>query len=269
MRVPTPSYPGAAPRHRARRWWLAGLVAFGVFCSASLASADERLPPVPTPEPGHPVFEDSGHADPSTLYQAFSPEWTGAYVGLGLQTGLALSNHVALGGFSPMPSLGVFAAFSSPFHIAHGEGSLHHQTGTVDTREGPGSFQRTSLRNTVLLHPLFAVLILGSGWGYTLGQIYGLAGLSIDHVRIREGDRVERFTGMGWHVGAGFDTHIRRPWAGQSWWIGPQWRFEQTPGPMDVADYARHPVRTHVISLRVSYRRHGLVLRHGTRPDAP
>lgn len=236
---------------------------------STTAGADERLPPLPEIDEDHPSHEDPGYADPSSVYAPFSSEWTGAYLGLGVEGGLALSNHYIFDGVMPSSSVGGFLAFSSPFHLAHGQGSINYQTGHVQTRSGGGAMQRLTLRNSVMIHPLFALLMMGSKYGYIAGSFHILVGMSLDHIQLREGPRTEKFWNMSWHIGAGFDAPLKKPWAGRSWWIGAQWRFEETPGPMDIADYARNPVRTHVLALRLSFRHHGLLIRRGVRPDAP
>ena len=248
--------------------WLPFITLIAAVMGSAAAAAAEptpTLPPLPEPGPDHPALHQRGYDDPSSMHRSYSQDWTGAFHGVTAEFGLVYGQHSLWQDAALLPELRLLGEVSTPFHVLHVSAGFHARSGGSSDEH----LRRMGFVATAYLHPMFAYLIAGRRTGYPRGAFYVMAGGSLDHVDLRARAERFRYPALGWHVGTGFDHHLHRPYDRQSWWFGLQYRFDEMPGTFRHPALERRPMRTHVVSLRLSWRRHGLLGSLGVHPDVP
>ncbi len=214
-------------------------------------------------DPGEP---DDPYFDYMEEYAPYAPTWNGAFVGAGIISGPLSQYGTEFDERTTAFSYGAFANYSSVFEVIDLQGAYRRYSADNAHEGADLHLTRDQLSLSGLLHPFFIGLISGTKFGYTIGAIYTLGGLSMDWVDI-EGDMNESYRAIGWHLGGGIDIPIDSPQDGNAFWIGLQFRQDHVPGGQAEGFLRHRTIREDALLLRLTYRHNGNLLR--TRIDGP
>lgn len=219
-------------------------------------------------DPGRP---SDLYYDPSAEHRRYSPLYNGSTIGFGLMGGVSRLYGPSFDGKTTAPVLGAFGSTSVVLGVATVIGSVTRAVYEPVIQGEETRLSKWDIHFTTALHPgLF--FNLGAGrLGYTLGQFQILAGghLSANNVESDNPDIDRRFFRPGFHLGLGLDTYLDTPNDGGAFWIGVQYRWNNTAGPRDDDLWRDNWVREHQVFLRLSYRFNGNLFGGTINPDRP
>lgn len=251
-------------------------------------AADDELPSYPRVDPDNPGGErlgDDDGADGFTGYPAdpgqpsdpyydttaehrpFSPNWTGAWLGGGLQSGWMRSRALWLDAPQSAITVMPYLQFSSINHIADLQLAYQHAFALADN--DTVELGRDSLIASLHAHPSFLSIIGGTRGAYTIADWSVMFGPSAERIDVNLDGQKSSWWRAGWHVGTTFNTYLDSPHDGSSWWIGATYRYAVAGGDRDVAAIGRDPLREHNVQLRLTYRLHGNAGSGFEGPQAP
>lgn len=226
------------------------LTAALLLAAASTASAQDA------PEPrrsGVDVVNEAASGDVS----AYSPYYTGAFVGFGVIAG---SGRLTQGVQDDWGStFGLLAQYSLPLQFFDLQASWLHSRHTSSFDDGTAvSMNTDSLTLGLGIHPLFLLHLESNLVGYILGGAYLLAGIDAEFIRgsIDGAEDPDDALDLHYVIGGGLDVPLDDVNDGGSFWLGLQYRFNQWT-------FEKSPigeVEQHAIMMRLTYRRNGLLL---------
>jgi hypothetical protein len=213
---------------------------------------------------GYPVVPGAAgdfYFDASAENRAYSPNWTGAFVGFGALAGAATLQAPFLEQASPAPVVGAFVGactVSALFEAQLAWWRSQHQTtfdGGIDS-----SLTRNTLSASVGVHPLFLWLISSGRSNFTIADFTAFVGPSLDLMSI-QGDGLDLdYRALGYHLGARMDTYIDSPQDGGALWVGLEYRYNVTSGSAIDERLRRERAQQHLFVLRFSWRVNGLMI---------
>ena len=219
--------------------------------------------PVDVGEPNDPYF------DYMNEYAPYPPVWNGSFVGAGLLVGPLWQYGSEFDERSLALSYGAFVNYSSVFEVLDLQAAFRRFSVSNQHENADLQLDNSQLSLSMLVHPFFIGLISGTKFGYTIGAIYGIGGLSFDWVRI-EGSQNEDYRAVGWHIGGGIDIPIDSPQDGNAFWIGLQFRQDHIPGGKAEGFLRHRTISQDALLLRLSYRHNGNLFRTRiTGPTSP
>ncbi len=205
-------------------------------------------------EPSDPYF------DTTAEHRLFSPNWTGAFVGLGASTGITQLRGGYLDSPSWAPSFGAFVNGGTVGALADFQLAWRyadHNT-TIETTEV--DVARNSLAASIGVHPGFFYLIGGTRSDYTVADLSFFLGPSLERQNIRGEFVNSRYTSLGYHFGARISTFLDSPQDGGAAWIGLEYRYNSISGSDSDPLLRRQRLHEHIIGLRIEWRINGLVV---------
>ncbi|MFT6399852.1 MAG: hypothetical protein ACJAYU_004622 [Bradymonadia bacterium] len=222
-------------------------------------------------DPGEP--SDSYH-DVSSEYRAYSPNWTGAYLGVGPLVGYAAIRGEYLEGVDRALAYGAFFNWSSLNQMIDAQFQYTRAQFTPELPASSGGGEanliRQSLAGNLLLHPLFLAILSGPRGGFTVANTYLLAGAGLEFNRFEPpaGPAVS-YNSIGWRIGAGTGTYLDDPSDGGAFWLGIQFQRAYIQGSMAHPEIGRQKLRENMLLIRLTYRRNGNVFTGFGGPDSP
>lgn len=211
-------------------------------------------------DPGEP---GDNYYDTTAEHRAYSPNWTGAFLGFGLHGGVSSFAADWLDGRVWGPQLGAGVHLCSVSSIF--EGMLDVRGSRLQgVRDGQDTgIQRHSVSASLGVHPAFLWLIGSTRADFTTADLLLFGGPSLDHTLLDDGPDGEpsRWWRPGYHAGVRVETPLDNPHNGRSVWLGVMYRYQTVSAPTDPALFPRQRSREHVVSLRMSWRVNGYVLR--------
>ena len=222
---------------------------------------------------GYPIDPgESGDAyhDTSTEYRANSPNWTGAYLGVGPLVGFAAIRGDYISGVDRAPAYGAFLNWSSINQIVDAQIQYTRTSFTPSFEGGDGELLRQSVAGNLLLHPLFLAIISGPRIGYTAANTYFLAGCGYEFNRLTTptGDEIP-YASTGWRLGGGTGTYLDDPSDGGAFWLGIQFQRTYVQGAVETTEIGRQKLRENMLLVRLTYRRNGNLFSGFRGPNAP
>jgi hypothetical protein len=220
--------------------------------------------PVDVGEPG-----DSYH-DTSTEHRAYSPNWTGAYLGVGPLVGVATIRGEYIRGVDRALAYGAFFNWSSLNQILDAQLQYTRAEFQPSLDGGDATLLRQSVAGNLLIHPLFLAIISGPRAGYTVANTYFLAGGGLEFNRLTPAAGPDvSYTSLGWRIGGGTGTYLDDPSDGGAFWLGIQFQRAYIQGSVSDPEIGRQKLRENMVLIRLSYRRNGNVFSGFTGPDSP
>ncbi len=222
-------------------------------------------------DPGDPG--DSYH-DVSTEYRAYSPNWTGGYLGVGPLVGYAAIRGEYLQGVDHALAYGAFFNWSSLNQIIDAQFQYTRAQFSPDlplsNGGGEASLTRQSVAANLLLHPLFLAILSGPRAGYTVANTYVLAGAGLEFNRFEPpASPAVSYNSIGWRIGAGTGTYLDDPSDGGAFWLGIQFQRAYIQGSTAHPEIGRQKLHENMLLIRLSYRRNGNVFTGFGGPDSP
>lgn len=219
--------------------------------------------------PADPGDPDDPYYDVSSEYRAYSPNWTGAYLGVSPVVGWLTASADYLDDSTSGLGFGVALQASSVNQILDLQATWLHTS--LDAGRGglPLDLNRDGLAFSAHVHPLFLAILGGNRISYMFANASGFIGPSVNWVRLR-GDSFEHtFRTPGWHLGASVGMPIDNVHDGGSMWVELQYRYENISGDTsnDVVD--RNHIKEHWLTLRLTWRQNGNALSGFRGPDSP
>lgn len=224
--------------------------------------------PVDAGDPGDDYY------DVSVEHRAFSPNWTGAFVGVGVLGGMHSFRAPYVSGTLRAPAYGAFINWASA------QQALDLQLGYLGARAsgevlgGDATLVRHNIHAAVLAHPFFLGVLGGDRPSYTIAGWYLLIGAAVDITRVdaesaAEGAPDTTLVAPGWRFGTGIDTFLDSPEDGRAFWLGFQYQLGLVRGQRNNDEIGRQRALEHLLLLRLSYRWNGHILRGGFGPGTP
>ena len=213
-------------------------------------------------EPGDAYF------DTTAEYRAYTPNWTGSFVGGGLIGGLTRQDA----GFFDSPVRdGLFGAFlqaASTQLVIDGE-LAYTQASTRAAIGGDAvDINRHSLSAAGLVHPFFLGNIRGGWFAFVVPGIYGTAGVSWNWASIKGETHDAEISENGWHVGGGFDLPLDSPQDGGAVWAGLQYRYQRITDNRDVVWLRDGLFSEQQLLFKLAYRYNGNLFVGKLGPDS-
>lgn len=222
---------------------------------------------------GYPV--DSGkpgdrYYDPTTEYRPYSPNWTGASTGFGIQGGFSRPYGQAFdsnrnNGYQ----IGGFVQTSTVLNIVDLIGSVTYASANVTVNGAEADLNRWELSASATLHPGLFFLLGGSTLDRIISSIYLMGGGHLTHQRTIGTGIDSKFFRPGWHLGTGLDFNLDSVNNGKAAWIGIQYRWNNTAGGLKDDHYRYVWTRDHQVLLRLMFRWNGNVARGIPGPSRP
>jgi len=218
--------------------------------------------------PDGPRDPDDAYFDTTAEYRAYSPNWTGSFVGGGLIGGLTRQNASFFD--SPVRD-GLFGAFlqaASTQLVIDGE-LAYTQASTRAAIDGDAvEINRHTISAAGLVHPFFLGNIRGGWFAFVVPGIYGTAGLSWNWASIKGENRDAEISENGWHVGGGFDIPIDSPQDGGAFWAGLQYRYHRITDNRDVILLRDGLFSEQQLLFKLAYRHNGNLFVGKMGPDS-
>ncbi len=274
----------------ARRSTRALIVALaGLLCTAGVR--DDEMPDYPRTDPDNPGGERLGDDDgddgftgypadvgdpgddyysPGDEYRRYSPNWTGAFIGGGVITGMASLRRAEFADdIDHALGLGAFFNWSSLNQII--DLQVHYLRADFQPRidELDAEVRRNTVGAALLVHPLFLAVINRPRVGYTIANTYVLLGGGLEVTDVSSAVVDTRYTAPGWRLGGGVDTYLDSPADGGAFWLGFQYQRAFVQSAPNDEFVRRRELREHWFTLRLSYRFNGNVFTGFRGPDSP
>jgi hypothetical protein len=218
--------------------------------------------------PDGPRDPDDAYFDTTAEYRAYTPNWTGSFVGGGLIGGFTRQNATFFD--SPVRD-GLFGAFlqaASTQLVIDGE-LAYTQANTQAAIGGEAvEINRHSLSAAGLVHPFFLGNIRGGWFAFVVPGIYGTAGLSWNWASLKGKTQNAEISENGWHVGGGFDIPIDSPQDGGAFWAGLQYRYQRITDNRDVLLLRDGLFSEQQLLFKLAYRHNGNLLVGKMGPDS-
>ncbi len=218
--------------------------------------------------PDGPRDPDDAYFDTTAEYRAYTPNWTGSFVGGGLIGGFTRQNATFFD--SPVRD-GLFGAFlqaASTQLVIDGE-LAYTQANTQAAIGGEAvEINRHSLSAAGLVHPFFLGNIRGGWFAFVVPGIYGTAGLSWNWASLKGKTQNAEISENGWHVGGGFDIPIDSPQDGGAFWAGLQYRYQRITDNRDVILLRDGLFSEQQLLFKLAYRHNGNLLVGKMGPDS-
>jgi hypothetical protein len=207
--------------------------------------------------PVDPGNADDRYYDTASEHRDYSPNWTGAWVGGGVQTGWMRSRAKWLDAPEDALTITPYLQASSINHIADVQLAFTHAFSLGDDDV---TLRRDSFTASLHAHPSFLSIIGATRAAYTIADWSVMFGPSVERVGLERADLpTESWWRAGWHVGTTLNTYLDSPNDGASWWIGATYRYNVAGGDRDLEGIGRDPLREHNVQLRLTYRFNGNV----------
>lgn len=199
--------------------------------------------------------------DPSVEYRAYSPEWTGASWGFGLQGGLGRLYGPVFDKTQSGMLLGGFVQASTVLGVADVIASVTR--GGFDSAIGGQDVDvtRWDISLSATIHPGLFFNLSGGRFWHTMAQLYLMGGGNLTVQDVRGGAINSHFVRPGFHIGGGIDTYLDTPHNGSAFWLGVQYKWTNTAGGLHDDLFRYNWTREHQILLRLSFRINGNLLK--------
>ncbi|MCB9506147.1 MAG: hypothetical protein H6698_08610 [Myxococcales bacterium] len=210
--------------------------------------------------PADPGVPGDAYRDASSEYRAYSPNWTGGFLGGGLLGGVSTLRSHLTDGAATAPAFGAFLNWSSVQQIL--DLQLQYTRATLHPTVGgsASSVTRQDVAGALLLHPFFLFVINSPPLAYIIANAYALFGLGAEFTAFD--DPIDRtYQSYGWRVGGGIDIPVDNPNDGGGFWVGVQFQRAYVMGAPSVAPIGRERLWENTLFLRLSYRHNGNLLR--------
>lgn len=215
--------------------------------------------------PADPGDADDSYYDPSVEYRAYSPNYTGQTIGFGVYGGVARLYGERFREATTGPAFGAYIEGTSLLGAVSFNGTLtRSQFENAPVGDSSVDVVKHDLHATTALHPLLFFILGGTRFDYTMQNLYLLAGGNLSFFDAEGGDVDANFIRPGFHLGAGIDTYLDNVNDGGAFWIGVQYRWNNTAGGRKNDTFRDSWIREHQFFLRLSYRWNGFI-GHGAR----
>lgn len=222
---------------------------------------------------GYPADPDEieGQLYTDTLadYHKYSPHWTGAAWGLGIQGGASWMYGQAVEGKSVGPAFGAFAQITTLLNVIDLIAAINHSAFESTIGQEDVDMTRWDMSVSATIHPMFFSALSGGWFSRFLSQLYFMGGGNLTVQKTRGATIDSRFVRPGFHAGAGIDTYITNPNRRASLWLGVQYRWTNTAGGLNDEIFVHNWTREHQIFARLTIRFNGNIINTVPGPSAP
>ena len=223
-------------------------------------------------DPGRP---GDAYYDTSVEHRAFSPNWTGACIGVGVLGGLHNFRSPYVSGTLRAPAFGAFAQWSSAQQILDLQLGYLGARGAGEAFGNDATLTRHNVHAALQVHPFFLGVLGGDRISYTIASWYLLVGFGVDVTQITPTSSAPddavgtRLVAPGWRFGSGLDTPLDSPEDGGAFWLGFQYQLGLVRGVRSNEEIGRDRALEHMMLVRLTYRWNGLLPRGMFGPGSP
>lgn len=202
-------------------------------------------------------------------YHKYSPHWTGAAWGFGVQGGAGWLYGQAFEGKAVSPAFGAFAQVTTLLNVVDVIVGFNHSRFDTKIDEMDVNTTRWDMSLSATIHPMFFSSFSSDWFSRFLSQFYLMGGGDIA-VQKTKGDTIDsRIVRPGFHMGGGIDTYLTNPNRRASLWLGVQYRWVNTAGAIDDEIFVNKWSREHQIFARLTIRFNGNLFDSVPGPSAP
>lgn len=188
---------------------------------------------------------------------AYSDLYTGAFYGVGVLAGPVFLGNDEIDG-SIGWAVSAEARLDLLLQLVEAQIDFTHSSLSGDLPEGPFDLRSESIAASIGVHPLFAGVFFGEGFGYILSSIYIQWGLSIEFSSIDYQSQTHQDSWeLGQHLGTGFDIPLDLVNDGEAFWLGFGYRHNSVPTAFAPISSASADWSHHQFLLRLCYRING------------
>ncbi len=231
----------------------------------------ERLgdDPTFTGYPADPGDAGDLYYDATAERRAYSPGWTGAFVGIGALGGVAQVRGDLIDRPAWGPATGALLQLNSLNQIIDIHASWRWSRVPVRILDTDTTLTRNALDFSLGVHPFFIWIIGGDLISYIMANSALNVGPSVDFNDAALPGRDLDGRAVGWHIGPSFGFPVDNTQDGNSVWVELAWTYKNSPADRDDPRFARQHLREHWLNLRVSWRHNGNVGFGAQGPDDP
>lgn len=212
--------------------------------------------------PADPGDPSDNYYDPGAEYRRYSPNYTGQTLGFGVLVGGSMNYGRAFEAKTFGPTFGGLIEATSLLGAASFYGSIRRTQygGAQLANDGPEvDIVMHEVVASAALHPLLFFILGASWWDVVATNIYTMAGGSLVFFDAEGGGVDSNFIRPAWHLGAGFDIPLDNYNDGGAFWIGLQWRWNNTAGGRKDDLFRDTWIRDQQLLVRFMYRWNGLI----------
>lgn len=209
------------------------------------------------------------YTDTQGEYRRYSPHWTGASWGFGLQGGAGWMYGQGFDEIKAGPAFGGFAQITTLMSVVDAIIAVNHSRFNSKIDNVDVQSKRLDISLSVTIHPMFFAGLTGEWFARFLSQLYLMGGGNLT-IQNTKGENIDsRFTRPGFHLGGGIDTYITNPNRRASLWLGVQYRWVNTAGGLNDDHFRYKWTREHQIFARITIRFNGNIINSLPAPSSP
>ena len=205
-------------------------------------------------DPGRP---GDAYYDASTEFRRHSPNYAGASTGFGLMGGLGRLYGRVFDEHVSGPVVGAFLSNTTGLGAATITGAITRSWFNSSIEGAEVDVTRWDFHGSLSIHPGFFFGFGGTRLDYTIANFYVMAGGQMTLQTTRGADIDSRFFRPGFHMGLGIDTYLDDIHDGKAFWIGVQYRWNNTAGGRNDDLFRYNWTREHQVLLRLTFRING------------